>query len=239
MIKKTLIQVSLLLAILASPVYGQLPFCLKGKADVGFTAAHIEMLEAGHKVRDIPAYGWSGNATLFFMDNFCLPHCFDGLCFKPSFVYLDGDHGRCDLWNVGFGLGYYFPVTSWLSITPKGGITFGELDTIVDLELFGNIKQQLQSHTPYVGVDIGACYRKCWLFSFGYQWGWARTKTTMSALGYQAKTESTGPTYSVMVDYYISPCVSLNVAGSYNLSRDKEKYGVKVYGGRIGFGYTF
>jgi len=214
---------------------------VRGKADIGFVGVKTKILTSGKTTKDMYLYGIGGNATLFFMENFCwCPSWLTALCFKPSFVTVSGDSDNGELWNLGLGVGYCLPVMSCVSVTPTAGITFGELDARVDIPQYAlsNVKEQFQSRTPYVGVDVTVNFSDCWMLSLMYQYGWARTKTHIYDFIEQI-SESSGSNYSAILDYYITSCWSVNIGGAYNLSRSKEKHGIEVIGGRIGVGYTF
>lgn len=208
-----------------------------GKIDAGPAYIEADIKANGTTVKTMEMYAFSINATVLFMHDLCLgTNLFDGVCFKPKLTVASGEG---ELWNAGIGIGYYLPVTDWLTIIPNGGVSFGELETTIDIPPFGlfNISQTFQSRAPYGGVDVTVkC--GCWLVTGVYQYAWARTRTITGTIA-RTKTQSSGSNYALQIDYYISGCWSINAGIAHNLARDKERNGIEITGGRIGTSYTF
>lgn len=209
----------------------------KGKIDAGPAYLEADIKANGATVKTMEMYAFSVNGTILFMHDLCLgTNLFDGVCLKPKLTVASGEG---ELWNAGIGLGYYLPVTDWLTVIPNGGITFGELETKTDIPPFGlfNINQTFQSKSPYVGVDVSLTFGS-WLVTGVYQYAWSNTRTITGSVA-RTRTESTGSNYALQIDYYITDCWSVNAGLAHNLARDKERNGIEITGGRLGVGYTF
>lgn len=205
-----------------------------GKIDFGPVYVNMRVLENGD-VRDrLDMYGARGDATLQVFPG----HCYlKGLVVKPSITFADG---KGTFFATGIGVGYAVPVMDKVLVTTAVGYTYCSLNTHVSYPDFGlfHLKQDTSSTAPYLGIDVSYKVLPCLLLSASYQYGWARTRTTIETLGF-SKGKSSGGTYSAMVDYYFTECWSVNAAWAYNEMLTHELHGTKSNGCRIGLGYTY
>lgn len=212
----------------------------KGKIDVGATALEVQVLLSGKKVETTHYYGINSTATIAPLCGLCgCDSLLDGIVLKPRVL---GAWNHDDyIWNTALGIGYYIPVGDF-SITPVIGEFYGELSTHAPEVAFGpDVHQHSKSYGTYIGIDLS--YTWCdWLFSIAYQYGWTHTKTTYELPGPYSgpfKEHSSGSSIAGQIDYYITDNWSVNLAAAYNEALTHEKHGYKIYGVRLGMGYTF
>ncbi|MDP1836279.1 MAG: hypothetical protein Q8K75_10200 [Chlamydiales bacterium] len=211
-----------------------------GKVDFGPCYVNMKVLQHGKTQNTLEMYGVRGDATIQVFPGESIVR---GIVIKPSGTWAEGDGNFV---STGVSLGHYTPLgfcTPFLedvAVTPIFGVVYSRLSTWVDYAEFGlpNLKQVTSATTPYLGIDVAWQINPRWLLSGSFQYGWAAGRTHIDVLGF-SKGQSTGPTCSVMLDYYITQCWSVNAAWAYNHSLTQELHGMKVNGCRIGLGYTY
>lgn len=221
----------------------------KGKIDAGATALEVQVFLDGEKVETTNYYGINSTATLALLYGVCgNDSLLDGIVLKPR--ALGAWNGGSYIWNTALGIGYYIPIGDF-SVTPLVGEFYGELSThapaaILRPDVFGpDVPQHSKSYGTYIGIDLS--YTLCdWMFSLSYQYAWTHTKTHYNTptnpFFFPTNTfhdHSSGSSIAGQIDYYINDCWSINLAAAYNESLTHEKHGLKIYGVRLGMGYTF
>lgn len=206
---------------------------LRGKVDLGPILMDVDILESGKTVKTLHMKGVKGDATILI---------YEGLCIKPGFIWGSG-HG--ELTGGSIAVGYYLPITKNLKILPNVGMTWSYLRTRInweDLQLF-NLKERFRSDSPFIGMEI--CYSitdKLTLMGV-YQYAWSRTDTKIRSndLGtlVSDKSHSSGPNYSLGLDYSFNCHWSVLFGVGYNLTLSKEKHGIRGKGVKLGIAYYF
>lgn len=212
----------------------------KGKVDVGATAIEAQVLLNGKKVETETFHGVNTTATIAPFYGACgKDSLVDGLVVKPR--ALGATHNEDYIWNTAFGVGYYIPVGDF-SVTPLIGEFYGEISTHAPEVAFGpDVHQHSKFYGTYIGVDLS--YTLCdWMFSISYQYAWTHNKTTYGLPGPFSgpfHEHTSGSSIAGQIDYYLNDNWSINLAAGYNESLTHEKHGLKIYGLRLGMGYTF
>jgi len=209
----------------------------KGKIDAGPTYLNVGVYLNGTKVKTSHFYGGSATGTLLpFYGLCCDTQLLDGIVLKPRLLVAGGDG---DIWNTGLGIGYYIPLGDF-SLIPQFGASKGGLRTSApDVILGPDVTQHSKSWSSFVGLDLSYTYCD-WMFSVSYQYAWSHTRTSYDVLpGLAFNEKADGSNVAVQVDYFFNPCWSINAAAAYNESLSKENHGLKIYGFRLGLGYTF
>ncbi|MFV0339016.1 MAG: hypothetical protein ACK5MA_00080 [Parachlamydiaceae bacterium] len=196
--------------------------------DVGPAFASIDMLESGHTKRTLNLWGVRADATILI---------WKGLCIKPTFLSVDGN---ANLNSGSIALGFCFPIVDKVSVTPSYGYTETRFKSRINFREFNllNLREKFHSKGQFVAVD------GCWTFIpgarvyAGFQWAWSRVHTTVRPL-YKVTQHCQGPSYSGCLEYDLTPCLSINIAGAYNLSLSKEKHGLRGKGGKLGLVYWY
>ncbi len=204
------------------------------KVDVGPVYINMHVLNYGKTTQILNMGGARADATL----QVCPDHpwlC--GLLLKPSVTFADGD-GR--YFTTGLGVGQAIPVCDSLTLAGIVGVMYSRLTTHTNIPAFGltDLRQKTWGTTPYVGLEAYWTISPRWLVSGSMQYGWANTRTDLEVIG-NSKGKSSGPSYSLMVDYYFTPTWSVNMAGAYNRMLSQELHGFRAAGLRVGIGYTF
>lgn len=201
---------------------------LRGKADLGPTYVHIDILENGKTVDRKDMGGVKGDLTLLIHQ---------GLYVKPSFI-LAWNKGK--LASGSLAMGYYIPVKSYLKFMPHAGVTFGYLSTKVDIALLNlqDKKERFRSISPFLGMEICFTYAEKWTFTGIYQFAWSRTHTKIKSV-LSDKGRSCGSNYSFGIEYSITDQWAVNAGIGFNESLSKEKHGIRAKGAKIGLGYYF
>ncbi len=203
-----------------------------GKIDVGPIYVNMRVLMNGHTQDRLDMYGARADATL----QVCPDHNYlEGLVVKPTITYADG---KGTFFATGIGLGQYIPITETISITPSFGFAYSNLQTWVDYPFYGRLRQTTRAWVPYLSLDATYSPSECWMISGCIQYGWAHTRTNIHSLA-SSEGRSSGASYSLMVDYYITECWSVNAAWAYNEQLTHELHGTRASGGRLGLGYTY
>jgi hypothetical protein len=196
--------------------------------DIGPAFASIDMLESGHTKRTLDLWGFRADATILI---------WKGLCIKPTFLAVDGN---ANLNSGSIALGFCFPVVDKVTITPSFWYTETHFKSRINFREFGllNLREKFRSKGQFIAVD------GCWTFIpgarvyAGFQWAWSTVHTTVRPL-YKVKQHCKGPSYSGCLEYDLTPCLSINIAGAYNLSLSKEKHGLRGKGGKLGLVYWY
>lgn len=229
-----------------SLLYGDSPFCCRGRVDAGPAFYRIMVQENGKTTQTIDVYGARADATLLFFKKL-------GLCLKP---FATGAGGDGAFYGYGIGLGHYTPLSDWLYVIPLIGLSWTDLRTHVDLELptgfppplppavaLKNVKERFDSNSRYVGFEVlYQALTNVWL-TFDYQYAWANSKTILThgdlPEGRLVSDGSTqGSNFAGSIDYYFPESNwSLGLAGGFNSSLDEEKFGIEGWGLKLSIGY--
>lgn len=206
----------------------------KSKVDVGPVYINMHVLNYGKTTEILNMGGARADATLQLLPDhpwLC------GVILKPTVTFAEGDGSY---WCTGLGIGQCLPVTDTVTVAGVVGVLYSSLTTHTDLPMFGleDLRQKTTGTTPYVGFEVYYTPNDCWMFSGSVQYGWSNTRTTLQDIGF-SENDCKGPSYSLMVDYYFTPCWSVNLAGGYNRMLSQEKHGFRATGLRLGLGYTF
>jgi hypothetical protein len=124
-------------------------------------------------------------------------------------------------------------------VVPHAGITYGKMKTDFSIPFIGVTSPiTFKSRSPYVGIDVSVCFWTCWQVTAMYEYAWPRTETIIADFS-QGTAESTGSNVACQVDYYFNDTWSVMASFAVNDSRDKEKNGMTIAGGRVGIGMLF
>ncbi len=206
----------------------------KNKIDAGPVYINMHVLNYGKTTQILNMGGVRADSTLQPFSNH---PWLKGILVKPTITLAEGDGSY---FCAGLGLGQCVPVTDTLTFSAVVGILYSSLKTRTNLPDFGlsDLRQKTTGTTPYVGLE--AYYKPCddWLLSGSVQYGWSSSRTTLQDIGF-SEGSSKGPSYSLMADYYMTPCWSINAALGYNRMLSQELHGFRALGARLGVGYTF
>ncbi len=207
-----------------------LPAETHGRIDVAPVALKIDVLEFGHSVDTLHMYGGRLDATLQVAENY-------GFVLKPC---VFGASGEGDFVSGGIALGHYTPITSCLNVTPTLGYSYTELKTTINIPAFGLTRQRekFKSNTAVLGVEVGYTITPKWAITGVYQYGFARTHTTIGHI-IHAKARSQGPNWGAILDYTLCDHWLISAAVGYNNSLSKEKHGIRGLGYKLGVAYTY
>lgn len=198
-----------------------------GKLEIAPAYLHIDVLEHEKTVRaiDMPAVRAEGNYLVY-----------QGLALKPTILYGSNDS---DLFAAQLGLGYCIPWNKFL-FTPSAGWGYTSLNTRTSLPMFQlfHLKENFQSSSPYLAFDATYNFTKSWRACASVQYSWSRTHTKIKGLG-KFNSRSEGPNYSALIEYDLTPDWSINLGAAYNISLDREKFGVRGYGVKLGIAHWF
>jgi len=206
---------------------------IKGRVDGGPAYFQVKVQESGKTVNKLEMYGARFDSTILFIKD-------SGICLKP-FIFGAGGDGH--IFGAGCSIGHYTPIGKCLSFNPFVGLSYTNLSNHIDFSVPGigivpNVKQRFRSHSTYVGGDLTYNFSECLSITGTYMYAWAHTKTTLNQIG-ETTGDSQGSNYAVTVDYWIRKNISLLVAGGYNSSLDKEKFGIEGFGVKVGVSYLF
>jgi hypothetical protein len=131
-----------------------------------------------------------------------------------------------------------------LAISPLVGVTYSHVWTKVDIPAFmlTNLNEKFVSWAPFIGFEICYTITKGLRLSGSFQYAWSRTHTTISKLPPpfgKTKSNSKGPTYSLLIEKDLSDYWSINFGAAYNLGLTKERHGLRATGVKIGVAYWF
>ncbi len=204
-------------------------FSTAGKIDLAPTFLHLDVLESGKTVNKMDMAG--GKLDIAYS-------IYKGLILKPSALLAISDDGN--LATISFGIGYYFPVTEKISVSPTVGYGYNYISTYIDLVDFGlkDLKETFHSYGPYVGVELYYKIKEDFRVVGSIQYSWSRTHTLIEHL-VNSKDHSQGFNYALMVEKDLTKNFSTNIGIGYNLSLSKEKHGLRGYGVKWGFVYWF
>lgn len=220
--------IGLLFFLIFSSAYGDECDTCSGRIDIGPAIASIDMLESGHTQRTLDLWGVRGDATLLI---------YKGFCIKPTILLCDG---KANLNTYSLGAGFCFPVIENVTITPSGGYSETHFKSRINFPDFGlyHLREKFKSRGGYLALD------GCWTFIpgfrayAGFQWAWSTVHTTVRPL-FKSKQHCQGPSYSACLEYDLLKCLSVNLAGGYNLSLSKEKHGLRGKGLKLGLVYWY
>lgn len=201
---------------------------IHGKVDLGPTLMSIDILKSGKTVETLHMKGVKGDATLLI---------YQGICIKPSFIWGQG-HGQ--LAGGTIAAGYYLPINKKLRILPNVGITYSYLKTRVDFEhlnLF-DLRERFRSESPFIGMEVCYSFTDRWTLMFIYQYAWSHTHTKIGSL-VSEKSQTSGPNYSLGIDYSLNQHWSIVFGVGYNITLSKEKHGIRGKGAKLGIAYYF
>lgn len=199
-----------------------------GKIDAGPVYINVDVIDNGSVVDSLDLWGVRADNT---------GQIIHGLVYKFGISFAGGDG---DYLFLSGGLGYYIPICKGWVLIPHAGISYSHLKYPIDIPAFAlyHVSQKFTSHTPYIGFDLSYEITPCWIVTGSFLYGFSQTKTKTGDL-FTFKGESKGPSYALMVEYCMTQCASVHIAGAYNLTRSKEKHGIKGAGVRIGMGYRY
>lgn len=220
-------QVLAVLFVIASLLCPQL-LTATGKIDVGATHVHVDLINNGSRVRSIAMQGVATNATVSI---------YKALVAKPSAILTEGEG---NYFQTGSNIGLYIPVGECFSITPSAGGSYSWLRVHADIPLLSlyGLNQRFLTRAVNMAVDGSWQPNPRILLSASLQYAWARSHTTIPNI-VSYKAESKGFNYILMFDYYLTECLTVNVTGAWQNSRDKERHGSQARGLRVGLGYFF
>lgn len=198
-----------------------------GKAEIAPAYLHIDVLEHEKTVRsiDMPAIRAEGTWLVY-----------QGLSLKPTILYGSNDS---DLFSAQLGLGYCIPWRQFI-VTPSAGCGYTSLNTRTNIPIYQlfHLKENFKSCSPYLAVDLTWNFCKDWRVAGSVQYSWSRTHTTIKGLG-KFNSRAEGPSYSALLEYDVTPEWSVNFGGAYNVSLDREKFGIRGYGFKLGIARWF
>lgn len=205
-----------------------LPADTTGKVDVGLTHLEIDIINNGDKVRNISTWGLGANGTM---------SVYKALVVKPSLILTENE---ANYFSAGLATGFYIPVMDCVAITPAIGGSYSWLRFNIDLPQYGKFDQRQRFLSRSFNVGFDACWTviDCVSLSFGLQYAWVNTHTTIgNFVSYRGS--SRGFNYIGMIDYWLGECWSVNLTVGFQESRDKEKHGSDAVGIRAGLGFLF
>ena len=198
-----------------------------GKVDMGYMHMDVDIITNNVKTRHLTMDGFASNGTI---------QLYSCLVTKPTVMFAEGEG---NYYSLGNNFGVYLPYKCF-SITPSAGGGYSSLrfDSAALTGGLFSYRQKVISRSVNVAVDLSYEVMDCLTLSGTIQYAWVNSRTTFGRLA-NYKAESKGFNYVAMVDYYLNDCVSLNLTGAWQSSRDKERHGSDGRGIRLGMGYTF
>lgn len=199
----------------------------RGKLDIGPAFVHVDILESEKTVKsiDMPAIRGEGHWLIY-----------QGLALKPTLIYASN---QSELFGGQLGLGYCIPWNKFL-FTPSAGWGYTNFNTRTDVPPYGltNQKERFRSNSPYIAFDVSYTFIENWRIAFTAQYMWSRTKTKIAQVGtFHSRPE--GPNYAAQLEYDVTHEWSVNVGAAYNISLDRERFGIRGYGIKIGIARWF
>ncbi len=196
----------------------------RGKIDVGPAFVHLDVLEHEKTVKGIDMPAVRADATFLI---------WKGVALKPVILYGSNEG---NLVAGGIGLGHCTPLTDNLLITPSFGCNFSHLHTFINLPQLGlrHLKEKFRSVSPYIQLEGSYTFAACWRICLSVQYAWSRTHVFIKEITHHGKGHSKGPCYSFLLERDLNDRWSINFGGTYNISLDKEKHGLRAYGFKIG-----
>lgn len=203
------------------------PTCTS-KIDVGPAYVHIDMLESGHTRRKLDLYAGRVDATFLI---------WKGLCIKPSAMFAGGE---ATLNTGSLGLGFCYPVTPKISITPSFGVTGTYFKAGTSFPQFGlyHLHEKFKSWGGYICLEGSWTFYPKWRLCGTFTYVWSKVKTTVKPL-FSSNDHSKGPSYALQLERDINANWSCSIAGAYNISLSKEKHGLRGAGAKIGVAYWY
>ena len=226
-----------------------LPVCLsakvRGRVDPGYISMWVKQQADGETLRTLQMNGGRIDATVVPIEG-------TGWAIKTFGMGASGDG---DFYGGAIGFGHYTPINDCFSVLPTLGYGYSRLQARID-ETFPTqqgpvtvtgARQLITSNSFYLANDFIYTINKCWSVTFTVQYAWAKSTTKFSegtpsiifATPLELKGESSGWSYALAVDRKIGESLSLHVAGGYNSSLDKEKFGLEALGVKVGLSYLF
>lgn len=202
-----------------------------GKVDIGPVYVNLDLLESGKTERTLDMYGVKGDATILV---------WNGVCLKPAFLWAQGGG---ELATGGIGLGHCTPIpwVEGLMITPSAGAAWGYVSSHRDFEEIGlkNVRERFRSVSGYLCLDVCYTFLEKWTLMASYQYAWSNTHTKLGNNLISVKSNCSGPSYAIAIEYSLSKCWAINLGGAYNTSLTKEKEGIRGKGLKLGMAYYF
>lgn len=201
-----------------------------GRIDAGPIYLRLKVQESGKTIKTLEMAGARADATLQIVEDY-------GFVLKP---FLYGASGDGDFYSGGLSVGHYTPVTDNWTVTPMMGWTYSNLQSTIDIPYYGLTRQRekFKSNTYNLGFEVAYQFMSDWYLSAIYQYGFARTHTTIGSL-ISAKGNSQGSSFGLVLDYYFKNNWVVTGAFGYNNSLSKEKHGIEGIGFKAGLGYWY
>lgn len=222
----------------------------KGKFDTGPAYINIDVLQNGKTFRSLNLFAWK----------------FDGLyeVYKGFTLKAGGmvGGGEADFYTLSGGAGFCIPFKSF-TFFPNAGYGFGKFKSTFDLHkkiyisgfdapirlFFDNVKEDIDTHGPYVGIDISYKINKTWRVVFAYQYAWSNADTEykwksddenfLPSIDEDYRTKTSGPNYAIQLEHDFNDNFSVNLGAGYNMTLSRDKEGLRAKGAKLGFVYWF
>lgn len=202
-------------------------FC-KARIDAGPAYVHVDMLESGKTRRSLDLYAARVDATVLL---------FQAVAIKPSLMLADG---KANLNTGAIGVGFCYPITENLVISPSVGYTETHFKSRINFPnyfLF-HLREKFRSQGYYGALELAWTFMPTWRLYFSYQYAWSYVKTTIRPLA-TTKNHTQGPYYAATLEKDITKNWSISLSGGYNISLSKEKHGLRGAGAKLGVVYWF
>lgn len=203
-----------------------------GKIDAGPAYLHVDVLESNHTIKKINMPAIKSDATILI---------WKGICLKPNILYASRRDSQ--IISGGCGIGQYFPITEKCFVTPSIGCNFTQFKTTLhNYPVFPcfllDLKEKFRSISPYLAIDASYCFCPGWRIVGCYQYAWSRSYTKIKGAD-TTKSNPKGSNISLMLEYDLNDCWSVNLGAGYNSSLTKEKHGLRGYGVRLALAFWF
>lgn len=201
---------------------------IQGRVDIGPALINLDVLQSGKTIESRTLAAIRGDATVIITD---------GLFVKPSFTL---GTRKAKLATGSLALGYCIPIQEKLMLMPQFGYTWTYLHIDIDIDLLGlsGVRERFRSRGPFVGFDFTYKLTDCLTLMGGYQYIWSRTHTVIKKITDDI-SHSSGPYYTLGLEYRITPQWSFSIGAGYNISLSREKHGLRGKGLKAGIGYYF
>ncbi len=221
----------------------------KGKFDTGPAYINIDVLQRGKTFRSLNLFAWKADAYY---------EIYNGFTVKASGM-IGG--GEAHFYTLAGGVGFCIPFKCF-SFFPNAGYCGGNFKSTFDLQHrievsgltkpikieFDNVEEDIDSHGPYIGIDITYKISKSWraVFVFQYAWShvdteykWESDNSLFPDIDEHFRTKTSGPNYALLIEHDFSDNFSVNLGLGYNMSLSKDKEGLRAKGAKIGAVYWF
>lgn len=166
---------------------------------------------------------------------------------KGWWVKAVGLYGKnkAEFSGLTLATGFSLPIHEKILLSPGIGLSGSRFTTILTLPVhnpetdafvFVKVPQKFEALSPYIGVEVA--YKICQgtRLYLSVQYAWSYSEIKFQRL-FKEKSDSGGPTFSLMLEHDLSNRWSVNIAGTYNESLSNQKDGLRGYGGKIGLAY--